>query len=422
MWLVSKAASVLVGLALLVCLLVIATDRRHYEWDFRIFHNAPTALDTGDNPYDGTNPRLHYPDELPYLYPPITLYAFDPLSKFSERTARAAWLAAKLLALAALLLLWHRHFEALNVSVPLVLFLALWYNASLLRDFAAGNIAVFEQLGIWLGFYFLVQNRPYVAGLILAATAQFKLVPVVFLGTLLFVGPPARWKPFATSVAAFGGLFSLNYLLTPHLMTQYLAALSGGSPNMDERGEADPSALALIRDVTEAAASWGLPVGHSAANVTYVVYVAVCAFVLLWFVRKNATTLINRDPRWMIYCACVVYVLTMPRVKDYSYIVLLLPSLFLIRQINMGRIQAAWSVPALAVLMFMPGRQSYVPGLQTLLPWVQSYLPWLIGWGLLYYLVRTPVEARVPSTIALPRPETSNGLALPVRTGDLPIT
>jgi hypothetical protein len=396
---ISKGVSALVWIALGLCVFVIATDKRHYEWDFRIFHSAPTALHTGDNPYDGANPRFHYPEQMPFLYPPVTLYAFEPLSKVSDRTARLAWLAAKLLALGCLALLWHRHFEPLNFSFPVVLFLALGYNAALLRDLAAGNISIFEQLGIWFGFYLLVRNRPYLAGLVLAATAQFKLVPAVLLGTLLFVGPAGRWKPFAASVAAFGALFSLNFLLTPQLMEEYMGALAGGSPNLDERGESAPSALALIRDVAEDAASWGVRVSHSGADLAYLTYAGVFALVLLRLAWKHRAALASRDPRWVIYCSCVVYVLIVPRVKDYSYILLLMPSLYLIRRIDFSKLRPTSLIPVLGVLMFVPAKDSYVPGLQTLLPWLESYLPWLVAWCLLYYLVRMPLESRAPEKV-----------------------
>jgi hypothetical protein len=303
----SKGVSALVWIALGLCVFVIATDK-YYQWDFKIFHSAPTALHTGDNPYDGANPPFHYPEQMPFLYPPVTLYAFEPLSKVRDRTARLAWLAAKLVALGLLVLLWHRHFEPLNFSFPVVLFLALGYNAALLRDLAAGNISIFEQLGIWLGFYLLVRNRPYLAGLVLAVTAQFKLLPAVLLGTVLFVGPPGRWKPFAASVAAFGALFSLNFLLTPQLMEQYMGALGGAIPYLDDRGEFAPSALALIRDVADHAATWGVRVSHSGADLAYLTYAGVFALVLLWLAWKHRAALASRDPRWVIYCSQGLFV------------------------------------------------------------------------------------------------------------------
>jgi hypothetical protein len=395
----SKNVSLLVWIALASCIFIIATNKRQYEWDFRILRSAPAALSTGENPYDGTNSHFHYPDELPFLYPPITLYAFQPLSKVSERTARAAWLAAKLLALAGLVLLWHRHFESLSASFRVVLFLALGYNATLLRDLAAGNISIFEQLGIWFSFYLLLRNRPYWAGLILAVTAQFKLVPAALLGMLLFVGPPGRWKPFAASIAAFVGLLSLNLVLVPQLTADYFRALTSANPSLDERGELGPSALALIRDVADGLASSGLNVSHWVPNVAYLAYVATFALAILWMARKYSGVLASRDPRWMIYLGCVVYVLTMPRIKDYSYIILLIPSLFMIRQITLGTIRPALPAPLIAVLVFIPARDSYVPGLATLLPWVQSYLPWLVAWWMLYYFAGLLLGSRDSETL-----------------------
>jgi hypothetical protein len=53
----------------------------------------------------------------------------------------------------------------------------------------------------------------------------------------------------------------------------------------------------------------------------------------------------------------------------------------------------------MAVLMFIPARDSYVPGLATLLPWVQSYLPWLVAWWMLYYFAGLLLGSRDSATL-----------------------
>ena len=216
---------------------------------------------------------------------------------------------------------------------------------------------------------------------------------------LLFVGPPGRWKPFAASIAAFLGLFSLNFALAPQLTTEYFRVLTSADPSLDERGELGPSALALFRDVADGLSSSGLHVSHWVPNVVYLAYVAAFALAILWMARKYSVVLASRDPRWMIYLGCVVYVLTMPRIKDYSYIILLIPSLFMIRQIILGTVRPALLAPLVAVLMFIPARDSYVPALATLLPWVQSYLPWMVAWWMLYYFANLLLDSRTSETL-----------------------
>lgn len=383
----SATLSGLVWVCIALFVLVVAANP-NYQWDTRIFHAAPAVLETGHNPYDWTNPALNYPQGLSYLYPPIVLYVFQPLSELPYPEARLVWLAIKLFALACLIRLWHRHFEHLNASWPMVLFLALGFNAALLRDITAGNISIFEELGIWFGFALLVRGRPFSAGLILAITAQFKLMPVVLLGLLLFVGPPPRWKPFAVSLGAFAALFALNFLFLPEMMRHYIESFGYLNSNLDERGELNPSSLALIRDLVDKAARLGLPLTRSVADVVYLSYVGLFGLLVLWIVRTYDSVLNAKDPRWLIYCGCVLYVLTMPRVKDYSYIILLIPSLFVIRQILTGTLRPTLLLPLVAVLIFTPPTFDYVPVLGSVVPWLQSYQPWLVAWCLLYYLLR----------------------------------
>ena len=76
----------------------------------------------------------------------------------------------------------------------------------------------------------------------MAVTAQFKLMPVVLLGVLLFVGPQPRWKAFVISLVLFFALFALNFLLLPDMMMHYIDMfVSGNNPTLDERGPVNPS-------------------------------------------------------------------------------------------------------------------------------------------------------------------------------------
>jgi hypothetical protein len=379
--------SCLVWLGLALCVLAIAHSRQ-YQWDFKVFHAAPAVLQSGGDPYDKVNPSTDIPQDLFYLYPPVMLYVFLPLSKLPYGAAYLVWLAAKLLALGCLVLLWHRHFERLSARWSVVLFLIIGYNATLLMDLTAGNISMFEELGVWFGFFLLIRNRPYLAGIVLAAIAQFKFIPIVFSGLLLILPPKPRWTAFVVSVLAFGALLSLNLIVTPELTSHYIHSLTTGISDLDERGIINPSALAFIRDLGDLVAKQGWPVSPRAIDLIYCAYAASMALVFLWLPRKQLSAIAARDPRIVIYYVCVLYVLTMPRMKDYSYIIVLIPSLFIIREIVQGRLKRNLLVPLVGVLIFLPTWHSVIPVLRIVLPWLQSYLPWFVAWCVLYYFVR----------------------------------
>ena len=358
------------------------------QWDFRVFHNAPAVVATGSNPY-ATDPDLGYPPGLTYLYPPLALYVFKPLSLMPFRLASLIWFALKLAALMALLYLWHRNFERLTRSWLAIAVLAFGFNAPILKDLTAGNISIFEQLGLWFGFCLLLWNRFYLAGFVIALTAQFKLIPIVFLGLLLIVEKP-QWKPFTAAAALFGLVFLSNYLVAPELTRQYVATFSvTDNSNLDERGAINPSSLAFIRDLADKAARKGVPVSRSVADLAFLVYAGLLGVAAVAYVRYRAAIHVT-SPRWLIYFACVLFVLAMPRVKDYSYIVLLIPALFAARQLLHGALAGMWYLPLLVVLL-VPHVQFgyYYAGIPA---WLHAYQPWLLAWCLLYYLIRLPVD------------------------------
>lgn len=375
------------------------------QWDLRIFHAAPVVLSTGANPYDLSDASLGYPPNLAFLYPPLSLYVLEPLSFLPYRAAHLIWFVLKIAALYALVRIWHVHFERLSPMWPTVLFLAFAFNATILRDLKAGNLSIFEQLGIWFAFSLLLRDRAYSAGLILAAVAQFKLVPIVLLGLWLFIGPRPRWKPFALSLGVFVALLSLNFLLQPDMTRQFIDLLMSPShPNLDERGDINPSSLAFARDIVDMIGRMGVPIGKSAANMAYAACVALLALGALWLVWKRPAA-IERDPRWLIYLGCVLYTLTMPRMKAYSHIIMLIPSLYVVREIMVGKLQQASLFPLIAVIMLPHIQLSNTGGLD----WLPAYVPLLATWCVLYYLVRLRLDEFWPATAqrAVPMEEPS---------------
>ena len=67
--------------------------------------------------------------------------------------------------------------------MPPVFFFTFAFGSAALVDFTAGNIAVFEQLVLWLAFAALLARRRWTFALLVVLAAQCKLTPVFFLGT-----------------------------------------------------------------------------------------------------------------------------------------------------------------------------------------------------------------------------------------------
>jgi hypothetical protein len=143
----SLALTIAVWLGLIVCVYSIADDK-FAQWDFYMFYSAAHALADGTNPYVPLHPHPNMYGDSIFQFPPLTIYLFRWTTLLSLASAKLVWLGLKLVALAVLAWLWHKDFERLDVSWPIALFVALGFNATLLRDFDAGNISTFEQLGI----------------------------------------------------------------------------------------------------------------------------------------------------------------------------------------------------------------------------------------------------------------------------------
>src|SRR5262249_32582290 len=151
--------------------------------------------------------------------------------------------------LAALFLLWNRHFLKLDAKWTTTLYFVLAYDAAIYSDFVAGNISMFEQLGLWLGFMYLLKEQYARFCFCIILVAQFKGPPVFFAILPLLVPPRPQWKWFAACCAGFVGVFSLNAILQPELLRDFIRL----APTLDERGVQSPGTLAIIRDAFDAA-------------------------------------------------------------------------------------------------------------------------------------------------------------------------
>ena len=368
--------SIVVWVLALAPLLQIALHPENFQWDFRLFYSAGLAADAGVNPYDSGLRNAIYPaPSMEFFYPPLTLYLFELLKYLPYESATLLWIALKLAAFAVLVTLWHKKFEPLNPGYPIVLFFVFAYSGTLYLDIAAGNIAIFEQLIIWLGFYFFIERKFLLFGLCVALASQFKLQPIVLLGLLLIVEERPRWLALLGSIAAFLGLLVLNYLLQPDLTLAFINRLRTGGGNLYELGVINPSLLALVQDVVNAVGTriHSMPVGT--ARGLFGLLLCLIATVFLYFFISFRRRNPNYDLRILVYISCFLYAVTAARMKDYSYVICLLPTLVMIRR-QMSRKEF---IPLLAVLVCAPADTSYVPFLSRISNYFYDYLPLLLA-------------------------------------------
>ena len=384
--------TVVTWLALGVCVYSIADDSLT-QWDFDVYYSAAHLFAAGGNPYSPLHPHPGLRGDLIYQYPPLTLLLFVWTPLFSLQAAKLLWLTAKLAAIMFMAWLWHRDFERLNLRWPTVWVIALGFNATLLRDLVCGNISTFEQLGLWLGFSLLLRGRPYAAALLIAGVAQFKLLPAGLLGLIPLVRSRDGWRPFFAGCGLFLGVLALNVAFDPGLTDHYVRLFSDANLRMDDRNLNNPSSLALFRDIVESTAMIpGLSFNRIGGTWAYSFFVIMIVLLIIRAAADKPGAIRRADPRLLIYFGCSLYALTMPRMKDYSYILLLLPALFVITDLTRRGRAANYPILAVAAVLFTQPQQSNVPGLAGLIIMLQAYMPLVFAGGVMCYVLRALLE------------------------------
>jgi len=281
------------------------------QGDLRVYRAAAAAYAEGRDPYEagaltGAGGRTQ---ALPFVYPPVALPLLAPLLVFDYRTTYYAFFLLKIAAVAALILLWQRTFFADDAArACLYLLCALAYGQTIKMDVRAGNISVFEQLLIWLGIVAFARGRPWICAALIAAAALFKVTSAALLVVLLV---DRRRRCVAAALTAACGLAAVHGLsaaLRPDLFGAFLRSAAA----LDDRGQTNPSALALIRDGLER-----LVGGPGPGHLDWIVYGA-------WVLLIGLTSLEAARRQGMPGALeCFAYALAAPRFKDYSYILLI---------------------------------------------------------------------------------------------------
>jgi hypothetical protein len=358
-----------------------------YQWDVIVYWWGGRAFAHGLSPY-GAIPGQ--PEYLHFVYPPIVAPLFTPLAILKPNVAKLLWIALKALAFWITVRLWRRALGTEQHVVPPVFFFTFAFGSAALVDFTAGNIAVFEQLVLWLAFAALLAHRRWTFALLVVLAAQCKLTPVFFLGLLLVIDERPHWKPFLGGSALMAALVGANVVLFPSQTQQFRAGVSA----LAERGWGDPSTLGVMQDLVDQLRGLQLPLPEVMG---YVLYLAAVAYILAqtlrwWRAQRTAGTV---RPVEIVLVTLATYALVMPRMKDYSYVALLPVAWYALA----GRQAVTASIAVLAVLVPRP-----LPQLKLWLPLVpQPYvyaplLAALVLWTMLTTIDRDAVVSARTST------------------------
>ncbi len=296
----------------LVQVVILIAKHDAYFWDFEVYFTAASALWSGENPYEATHPDHPFR----YVYPLISLAVFLPLLPLGESMAPVVHLLIQLSALGVLWRYCCRHHIEQGGRVLFTLFFILAFNSSISSGLRAGNVAVYESVLVWMAFACYLRGRFASFASLIVASACFKIVTILFLGILVCGKQRRRWVCLFAGVLAYVGIFGFASVAFPEWnaqMVENIRLLGDAS-----RGALNPSLREFFEDCQTLT---GIP------NL-YPVAAAVVALVTLWriFAVKD------EQLRTMLFVISIC--LVMPRLKDYSYVVLILPVFYTITRIE----------------------------------------------------------------------------------------
>jgi hypothetical protein len=317
-------------LALAVQVLLVALRVHHYQWDFRAYYFAADLAMAGSDPY---NPHalgqaieaagLTDGKVMPFIYPPHMLLEFAPFTLVPFPAAYYVYLAVKVIALVVVVAVGASWLDGWwRASWPLLV--VLMFTGAVGADLRAGNLGLLESAFVLLAIVELTRRRPGVFGALVAAASSWKLALVPIAPLAFAVRSRSAIRGVFIPVATIGSLLMLDRLVRPDLWDKFGGTSSGLFEDLQMgslRGYLNSSSLRMISDVSY------LTFGRLEPIFVMSIY-AVASMAVLGVTVLTA----YRKPHAPILPVCLygllAYGLIVPRLTSYSFVLLLVPSVY----------------------------------------------------------------------------------------------
>ena len=364
-------------------------DLSHSEkqWDFKTYYYAAVAKAQGLDPYDTkvAEQLAGSQVKLSYVYPPLTLWFFRAFTVVNFDTAYLLYLILKVLALVVLLFLWRRYLFDGEDDLLFLWFVTLAYSSTVYWDFVSGNIGLFEQLFFWLAVIGFLRKKLLLFTAAIVLISFFKLTMIVFLALPLLWDWRKAIRYLIGGTAVFLVYLWANYLFAPAETNSFVSILRV----IDERGEVyNHALLPMIKDLFDKseAATFLNNIAGTVPILLYLCGIAVVAIISWRAYQSFAKFSKGSAAIEAIYLACLVYALAMPRMKSYSFILLLPATYHVLRKC----VKPEAFLYLFIILSLTKWTPLPVPDFVRFLWW---YFPWfaaLLTWILYVRFLRQP--------------------------------
>jgi Glycosyltransferase family 87 len=364
----------------LTLVLHISAYSDQYQWDFRTHRKAGEIMASGLDPYD-PNVLLSYKEaSFLYTYPPVTLWFYWLFSLTDYKTAFHIFLIGKCVLLIGLVIFWKNAFLGPKGDTLFFLFCLLGYNSSVFIDLIAGNINLVEQALLWIAFFFYLKRKPILFCSFVLLAASFKMTPIFFLVLMLISDHPKRYRYFIGAGSVFLAYLFVQYVISPDMFTGFIR---NALTVVGESGFVGPSTFKFVKDIFNLISKMSGPISPTLILATVIGLAAVVVFL-----SARAYLLLKQSPvedreKMVLFLVCMVYALIHPRFKDYAYMLLIVPSYFIMKN---TRFTGAF--PFIFVFSILASPRLMLPGMDILSAVVWQYFPLVIAyalWGLYLY-------------------------------------
>lgn len=356
------------------CVFHLITHREEYHWDFKMQYHSAKLQAEGKNPYDPKVTRKEIGTSLWYAYPPLTLGFYRLFNLFNYEIASIVFFLIKIALIIFLLFFWSKYFLDQRLEPDFLFFCFLAFNAALYLDMRSGNINMLEQALLWLGFYFFLKNKhlAFCAFILLAST--FKMAPLFFLILLLTTNNRKKYLLFFSSAGTFLAYMLLQYFLWPDLLLAFLGAARG---TLVEKRIIAPTTIGFILDAFDQLAKRQAIVINIEWQIALFVAIITAVLILSYKAYRRLIKSSCEDTQKIIlFGLCLIYALINLRMKDYAYVLLLVPSYFILKTKSQAK-----AFPFLYVLSILTAaKNTTIPGTGTMFLLVWEYYPLLLAY------------------------------------------
>jgi hypothetical protein len=313
-----------------ICIFLICNVDTHL-WDFKVYYAASKCYLNGTNPYSISKLYSYSNNiaDLPFMYPPISIYFFLPFTLFDLHTASLIYLIIKIILICLSFFISLKILKNNYLLNYFSFFCLLSFNACLFKDLQTGNIASIELLVLTLSFIQLEKKKYLFFTLLISFIGFFKIIPFIFLILLLFTKHQKKFYYFSIGCGIFIIYIFLNYSIENKLFNEYLFHFSKNA--IIEGGMSNPSSLELIKETFR---TIHIDDQSIMLYLTYIFFISLISFITLKKIKINKSNELTYE---LIFIIFIAINLCLPRLKDYTFVTLIIPSFYLIANLKVNQ-------------------------------------------------------------------------------------